>query len=217
VADYCLNSADFDVVRFSALTATGEEQYGANAQAVTAAGISLGISPQVTEGTVSEVKNGRGTLCGRKKGANTVAAHTLTLQTCKLEPELHYLIAGGQTIEETGSIIGWAQPDPDAAQPNGVVVEAYSLAWDGEAQATYEGEAAYWLWAWPLTRWTLGDINLVEGIHTFTWTADATPNPVLGRGPENNWPEAISGPFGHWLVPASDVPSAYCGVAANAS
>lgn len=215
MASYCGSSVDFHTVRFTALTATGEEQYGANAQAVTT-GVSLGVSPQTISGNVSEQKNGRGVVCARKQGPDAPGPHNLTLQTCLLEPELHYLIAGGAEIENTSTeVIGWAERDPASAAANGTVVEAWSLAYEGEEQMLYKGALAYWEHVWGRVRWTLGDINLVEGVHVFTWNGIATPNGVLGRGPENDWPEAIDGAYAYWMV--NSVPSTFCGSAANAS
>lgn len=216
MASYCLNSVDFHAVRFSGLLATGEEQYGARQQAVSETGISLGISPQVTEGTVSEQKNGRGILCGRKVGDDSVAQVNLTLVTCKLEPEMHYLMTGGEELTDGESdVIGWAMPDPSAAAADGVCMEAWTAAYDGEEQAVYGGQAATWRYVFPKVRWVLGDINLVEGVQTFTWNGKATPNSVIGDGPERDWPSAIDGPLGFFLD--GPAPADFCGLQANSS
>lgn len=211
----CYSSVDFHAMRFSALTATGEESYGARKQAISEHGFSLGVSPQVTEGAKSEQKNGRGVICAAKVGHDIVSSVNLTLQTCKLEPELHFLMSGGEEFSESGGVTGWALPDPAAAAPNGVCVEAWTAAWDGEEQAVFQAAAATWRWIFPKVKWVLGDVTLVEGVQTFTWNGKATSNSVIGDGPERDWPSAIDGPMGYFLDVAA--PAGYCGTASNSS
>lgn len=215
----CFSVVNFCELLIARLDAAGEIDPGSTSLYVTESGIELGMNPVVETAQRFTQRNGCGNFCAVvDTDCDVVIAYTLSLQLCEWELELAEILQGGTsetTADGTGEVvIGYQDPDPTAACYNGVCVEAYAMAWDGDEQATHPvtDEPAYMRYRFPKVRWTPGQSTLVNGIAVWPVTGRAVPNSAAGLGPNCDWPAVVQGPRAYDLVSASDLPSAACGL-----
>lgn len=221
MAEHCYGSLQVCALRVAALTAGGAPDPGVDNGYVSDAIIQATIGVEVEEGDELILKNGCGALCQTFKDTDRIKRATVDLELCQLDAELIQLLIGGDLFSDTGTgdTIGYQLPFVADAAPNGVCLELWSKAWDGASQATptfLGGNAAYFHWVFPLTKWQMGDMTLENDILTVTTNGFGTENSSMWvGGPYNDWnvdvenAGGITAAFG-WFF--DDVlPTAECG------
>lgn len=153
----------YGAIKFCALVAArlnpdGSPDVGLENLYVSKAGIEIAVSPQVKEGTIIQQETGCGEICIDFQDCDRIARANLALQLCQWDYELMELLGMGLLEETAGTPIGFAMPDPNATCPNGVVVEAFAFAWDGDQRALHpiSGLPAYHRYRWYAGRPEIG-------------------------------------------------------------
>lgn len=199
-------------LRIALLDDTGAPDPGADALWVTDALIRVQYQLVVSEGTTIEVKNGCGNFCARRRSEDTITGVNVTLELCQLDIEGIGLATGGSVVTEGGrGNVGLAIPAVDSQLTRRVSVEVWSLAWDGDEQATEGGDALHWRTIFPSVSFREGDRTYEEGATTIPLVGEGRGNSNFGNGPGNDLPwGAYTSPKGEYLD-AGDLPAATCG------
>lgn len=207
----CFGSVNFYAFRSTRLDAIGAPEPGASSVYVTEAGVELTLDPQLTEGTTLSQKNGRGVTCVSFQDDDSIEQVNGQLTLCSWDVQLAECISGYTLwTDDEDRPRGLALPDPTAAGPNGVIVEAWAIATDGESRAVLDGEPAFWRYIFPKAKWTIGGTGVANQVNLQVWKMKARSNPQAGTGPYADWLEIPLGPFAYQLDPASAVPDAAC-------
>jgi hypothetical protein len=184
-------------------------------------GISLQNSFTNTDGTVYQQRLGNGAFCVNKVGPTVQTGAQVTLTICPWQYALMGLLMGGKVAYNVGGdAIGWSMPDPDELNTRRICLEAWTLAIDGEVQASDSGGNALWHHGiWPQATAVVGDFTWEDAVNPFNVVFTVTPNDNVGNGPFNNWPDFDNdslldghptGPFASYLDNAP--PAALCEV-----
>jgi hypothetical protein len=131
------------------------------------------------------------------------------------------LLMGGKVAYNVGGdAIGWSMPDPDEAQQRRICLEAWTLAIDGEVQASDAGGLGLWHQSiFPQATCVVGDFDFGDQVNPFNVVFTVTPNDNVGNGPVNNWPDFDNdnlldghptGPWAQFLT--NSPPTALCEV-----
>lgn len=210
-APHCLGAVKFTTLAVARLDALGAPAPGATGLYVSDAGVTFGIKPNVTEGEALTQKNGSGGTCVNYQECDRVERVDLSLPLCQWDVELAEILNGGVLEQVEGVSVGYQLPDPGDTCPNGVVIEAFALAWDGNERAAHpvSGDPAWWRYRFPKVTWAMGDAELGNAVATPTWNGKAVPNNNVGLGPFGDWPAAMNGPMAWDLV--DTVPTVECG------
>jgi hypothetical protein len=211
-APTCYQALKFCALAGARLTATGAPDPGTESLYVSSSGITLGNTFVKKDGTVIQVENGCGNVCVDFEDCDRITRADLALQLCDWNYELMELFGAG-VLETTGEdvSIGFALPDPNAACPDGVVIEAFAYAWDGEERAMHpvSGLPAYHRFRWPKVVWSLGNFTLGNTHIPAGLVGQAKSNSQIGLGPFGDWPSTPDGPFAVDLV--DSLPTIECG------
>lgn len=211
----CFGSVNFCAFRSTRVDAVGAPEPGSESVYVTEAGVELTLDPQITEGTTLTQKNGCGRTCVSFTDDDSIEQVNGQLTLCTWDVQLAECISG-YTLWTDGDDQprGLALPDPTAAGPNGVIIEAWAIATDGEARATIDvgngDEPAFWRYIFPKVKWTMGGTGVANQVNLQVWNMKARSNPNAGTGPYSDWLEIPLGPFAYQLDAASAVPDAAC-------
>ena len=207
-AHRCLSSVYASRLRVSRLHDDGSLDPGTQNLYVTDSLVSIGQTPNVQNGEEFTQRNGSGGVCVYVTEQDTIVRYDLALSLCQLDAELIELLTGGRVLTSGGVTVGFAVPSLDAIAPS-VLVEAWSEAREGSAQAAEDGAALYWHHVWTNVQWTLGAFTLERGILTVPLTGKAVENPSMGLGPGAAWPETITEAYAFFLD--DEIPDAVCG------
>lgn len=202
-------------LRIALLDDSGAPDAGADSVWVTDSLIRIGYSLVRSEGVKFEQKNGCGVICVQYQGAARITGVNLTLELCHLDFEGIALATGASLVSEAGRTnIGTALPAVDSDLTRRVSVEAWSLAWDGDEQATDStggNEPLYIRTIFPSVSWTEGDRTYEEGITRIPLVGEGRSNTNFGNGPANDLPwGAYTSPKGEYLDDG-ELPTATCG------
>lgn len=198
-------------LRVSRLAAGGAPEVGADNAVVTDALIQIVASPTVSTGDAFEQKNGCGSICVTVTNRDSLTGVDLTMELCELDGELLELMTGASLITVGGVTIGVNDPDENT-DPDRVVVEAWTKAWDGTEQATDDAaDAMYWHWVWKSTTWVMGQHTLENGILRIPLTGKGIKNSNIGNGPFNDWPADLSGGGAEAKFLDTEIPAAVTG------
>lgn len=198
-------------LRVARLDAAGAPLAGADNLIVTDGLIQVGEQVVIEEGAAFTQKNGCGTICLTYQGRDKIKAVNLTLQLCYLDAELIEMMTGAHLVTVDGATRGYTLPDVDEELDQEVSVEAWSVAWDGDQQATLDGDPLYIRHVWPRTTWVVGDRTFQEGPTTIPLTGRGNSNSEFGDGPANDLP------WGEYVTPAGEfydngeLPDSVCG------
>ena len=205
----CAASLQLCALRVARLEPDGVPDPGAGNVYTTDALILLTPTAVYTEGDDLEQKNGCGSVCISFKDCDRFKRVDAELQLCAPDPELHELLLGGDLITSGANTIGFAMPEVGGTTcPNGVSIEAWTKAWDGDAQAT---DMPYWRFVMPRTYWKLGARNLENAFMTNPLTGFGVQNPNFFDGPANDVPDTdISHRALYWFRDDS-LPTVDCG------
>lgn len=181
--------------RVSLLDASGAPDAGPDNGYVSNGLISVEFSPQTEEGDEFVLKNGCGEICQSYKGCDKIKRVDTTVNLCQLDAALIGLLTGSTVfVDDDEYVTGLKIPGVNDACPNGVCIEFWSIAWDGDQQFVYNGLPAYWLWVVSKFRPAPGDFTLENGVLEF---------PVVGPG-ESNSQITADGPFDDWPAEVAD-------------
>lgn len=207
----CYGAIKFCAIAAARLDADGSPNFGTENLYVSKAGIEIAVSPQVKEGTVIQQESGCGEICVDFQDCDRIPRVNLALQLCQWDYELMELLGMGVLEETAGTPIGFAMPDPNASCPDGVVIEAFAFAWDGDQRALHpiSGLPAYHRYRYPKVTWALGDWTNGNSLAILTANGKASPNTNIGSGPFCDWPSTPEGPFAVDLV--DSLPTIQCG------
>lgn len=204
----CFSSALLCAVRSARLDANGNFATGADGLSVTDQAIELRGDPIVSRGSQLEQKNGCDQVCFKMENPDRVTGYTLRAQLCALDAELFEMWTGGTLLVENGDTVGYEIPASDATL-NGVSIEGWAYAWNGEERALKNGAAAYWRHVFPKVVWTPGGIVLNNGLWVVEMTGKASKNGGFDTGPACDLPAIISEAYAFYFDDA--VPDAACG------
>jgi hypothetical protein len=217
MANLCYSSIQACLLRWANVTAAGVPQPGADDGYRTNSLIQLGVSTELEAGVDTTLKNGCGDICAAFKEQDKIKRVGLSTSLCKLDSELIQLMVGGETFVSAGTTMGYQLPTVDDAATNGGVLEVWTKAYDGDAQATIGADAAYWHFVFPRTRWSPGDFSTAsDAFLEFPLTGFGDPNPsVSANGPYNDWPTFIANAGGitsamGWYLD-DEIPASACG------
>lgn len=205
----CFESIQLVAIRAHRLGSTGAITVGAQNAYQSASAIQLQVGYTYEAGANVTQKNGSGGICLRYKGEDKLQEVTVTMNLCQLDFQLIELLTGWPALTDlSGAVIGLSAPASTAASRNGCVLEGWSLAWDGDAQAVVGGNAMYIRHVFPRLKLNVGNFNVDEGALVVPITGAGTSNTTLAgtRGPATDWPTGIVGPWASFYDPSVVVP-----------
>lgn len=207
----CFQAVNFCLLRATRLNADGSIDFGTDVVIASSQGITIGASPITSDAERYEQKNGCGVLCAvYDEDCDVNTGFELNLELCTYEFRLAEMMTGGTLETVDGTVVGFADRDPLASCPYGVVFEAYAIAWNGDERAIHPvtGDPAYLRFKYPRTKWRADDDDHEAGLASFKLTGKAIPNSAAALGPDCDWPAVINGPRAIDLVSA--LPTASC-------
>ena len=182
-------------LRASKLAISGAPLEGAESSYVTQRFMTLGFTPEYTEGDEVEEKAADGSVCVYYKLPDVLKRVTFTLTICSPSPELSEILAGGTLLEDgSNNVIGYQGPEAGTeATPFGVSLEVWS-------RAVEDGRLAnpnpYWWWVFPYTQMRFaGERVLENGMLANTFEGWGVGNTDWGDGPGDDWAHTSASPF----------------------
>lgn len=227
-APTCYNAFRICIIRVAAVDAAGTPIAGASNGYISDATIELGVSVEIEEGDEFTQKNGCGAVCFDFADCDKIKGHELDLELCTKDFELISLLTGASIIDSTqvpGETLGIADRPLSAPCPNGVVFEAYSLAYDNNVPATgipaftNAAAVAFFHFVYPRVTFTPGDITLANDVVTVPLTGVSRPNTGIATdGPYNDWDVNVGAAIAAGSPSAcffdETLPTAVCGFSA---
>jgi len=194
---HCYASLQVCGLRVAALDVDGSPLVGAGNGYSSDALIDVDVALEYEDGDEFTVKNGCGAICQTFRDCDKLLRASVDLDLCVLDSELMALFVPGSRIftdTGTGDTIGFELPATNAECGDGVALELWTKAWDGNSQALppFLGGAtpAYIRWIFPKVTGRMGDFTLENEILRVPVSLTAEAN--SGMDP--------AGPFGDWNV-----------------
>jgi hypothetical protein len=147
---------------------------------------------------------------GPPRAADSVA---LSMDLCKLDAELIEMLLGGTVITNGAyGTIGYLAADESDINVNGIALETWSIAWNGESRLTYLGAPAWYRHIFPKTTWQLGEVSMSgDTFSTIPLTGVGEKNPAIGTGlPTDPFPADVSDRVYAWALDDA-IPTGACG------
>lgn len=207
----CYTPINICASRTTQLLANGQPDYAANGPVVTHIPVSVGVSPQVTEGALLEQLDGCGNICASLQQPDRLSNINLAMNLCKRDYGLLGMISNGPVFTSGSNAIGFALPDPELPILP-VLFETWQIAQEGSA-----GTGQYIHSVFPFVTWSMGDSTMENGVRVETWNGKVSPNDIGfdAGGPFNDWPGQFEGPYMEFYDDA--LPAIVCGEQALAS
>lgn len=205
----CFESIQLVAVRAHRLTATGAVLTGVSNAYQSAAPVQIQVGYEYEAGADVVSKNGAGGVCLRYKGEDKLKNITLTMNLCQLDYQFIELLTGWPALTDlSAAVMGISAPSLTSANRNGVVLEGWSLAWDGDAQAVVGPNAMYIRHVFPRVKLQVGNHSIDEGALVIPVEGTGVSNNVLStaKGPEADWPSGIVGPWAQFYDPTTVIP-----------
>lgn len=209
MAQPCFESIQLVAIRAHRLQQSGALLTGATNAYQSAAAIQLQVGYEYENGADVTQKNGSGGICLRYRGEDKLKNITVTLNLCQLDFQLIELITGWTAlVDNSAAVMGLSAPALTAPNRNGVCLEAWSLAWDGDAQAVVGSNAMYVRHVFPRLKLNVGNHTVDEGALVIPVEGQGFSNSVLSaaKGPATDWPAGIVGPWAQFYDPSIVVP-----------
>lgn len=192
-------------LRATKIDAAGHPVPGANNGYLLHAVVDVGVEPDIEDGAEDTLKRGDGAICATSKEDDVIKRANVDLNICSLDAAFISLVTGAVLFSDAGVPMGFEVLGPDDAAPAGVILEAWSKAWDNSVQAAPDAlsnAAAYFHWVFPRYRAQIGKVTL-----------DTKHNavPVSGVSESNSF-ATINGPyddFPAYIVAAGGVTRPY--------
>lgn len=126
--------------------------------------VSLDYTEQRPDRVTIEQLDGAGDRCGYFQGPerppDTVE---MNVGLCKVDAELQEMLAGGSTITDgTYGTIGYLAATQATVNINGVGIETWSLAWNGNQRWLFNGQPAWYRHLFPKTSWRVGQVSMAN-------------------------------------------------------
>ncbi len=213
-------TVDICALRMSRLEANGVPDPGANNLIVVGSGIKQIAYPfEVETGTRTTQRDGCGNICFTRETPDKVLGSNPVLDLCYQDAEIMEMATGATLLTDSGETIGWAAPGSDSPRPNGVGLETWSLAYDGDQQMIHPvtGAAAYLRRVWPRVRFALsGNLTQAEGLMIQQISGKGEANDNFFDGPANDIPLGYEGAYLEFLsaAPPADT-NGYASLAAS--
>ncbi len=210
--DVCASPVNFCHLTVARLDPDGTRLEGADNLYETTSGIEMAMTPTLLEAERFELKNGCGIPCViYDEDCDRVTGWDVATQLCKYDFELLEMLVGGALEIDTGETVGLQDPDPSAACYDGVMIEGYAIAWDGETRAVHpvSGDNAFFRYRFPKVRFHIGAHTLASGAQVTNVVGKAVSNIAAGLGPHGDWPALVSGPRAVDMV--DSIPVDNCG------
>lgn len=161
-----------------------------------------------------EQQDGAGETCGLFQGPPRAAETIeLTLDLCKLDAELMELLLGGATIQNGAyGSVGYLAATSSDINVDGVALEVWSIAWNGNTRLTYLGQPAWYRHVFPKTTWQLGQVTMAnDAFSTIPLTGVGEINPQWGTGLTTDpFPTSVASHPYAWVLDDS-IPTGECG------
>lgn len=191
----CFQSLRCVALRITKLTAGGAPQTGANNGYVVNDVIDLAMTMEYEAGTDVTKKNGNGDLCFVFQEPDKVKGLSLAANFCELDAYLLEFLTNVTLFTSGSDAVGFKAPAVGTS-PDPVCVEAWSIMWDGSAQATPDylsNAAGYWHWVFPFNRWQQGDLSAEDDVMVVPASAKCSENANLTvNGPYDDWPTEVA-------------------------
>jgi hypothetical protein len=211
-APTCYEQIQLVAVRATRLTASGALLTGAQNAYQSAAPIQIEHGFEYANGADVTQRNGQGQICLRYRGEDKLQSVTVAMNLCQLDFQFLELLTSWPALVDgsaTPAVIGLSSPALSAANRNGVCLEGWSLAWDGDQQAVNGASAPLYVrHVWPRVKLNVGNFTIEEGALVVPVSGQGFGNSVLAtaRGPAGDWPVGIQGPWASFLDPSIVVP-----------
>jgi hypothetical protein len=181
----CPHSAELCRLRVTALNPDGTVADGPNNSYVTDSPIQLAVTPEIKAGASTDVTNGCGCVCVTRRTPDQFLRWDLSLQLCAVEPALTSLLIGASLHEDASDIpvpIGWDWPQPQSCDsPTLVAIEAWSEAWEYDAQHAAPNQWIYWLFL--SAQFHIDNYTLADGFMLPQFAGVTKSNDQWGVGP----------------------------------
>lgn len=199
----CFGAIQVAATRVAALNPNGSPLTGAGNGYVTSNLMTVTIAPVLDKGADETLKNASNNICQQYEDCDRLKSITITLELCSFEPDFAHLIAGGLSFPGSGpgaaKTLGWQFPQVTDACTNGVCLEFWQLAWDGDSQAiptsvfANNNTLAYWHHVYPRVLFQLADMKGETKFTVFKFVGTARINPkVTANGPFDDWPTGVT-------------------------
>lgn len=178
-----LNLLKVLVFRVLRLDATGALVVGASSRYTADTPISLTYTPVRPDREEFVQPNGAGDECLNYQGPpRGISRVDLSLNLCKWDAQLAELLAGGEVILDGADAVGYLPPIDADVNADGVALETWSIAWNGNQRASYSGDPAFWRHVFPLTTWESGEVTLENGPGNLPLSGRGVVNAEFGTG-----------------------------------
>lgn len=164
---------------------------------ITAGIIDFTGTPDIEEGTTIAPTTGCGTTAYRKVRQDRLNGYNLSGNLIFFDDEGLYQMFDGTPIygdaggSFAGQIIGWAAPNYDAAESNGVYLEVITqriAEGAGDCVASGTGRPTYSGHIFGKVLMTPGELSFSDDALQLPFTGKASANPSLFDGPWNDYP-----------------------------
>lgn len=196
-----MSQADYQSLRLTRIRLskidpnTGAPVIGATNGYVSNSQIQAQIGVTTIAGASGDQANGDGTVCATFQDPDRLKNVTITLDLCSADPITRSFLTGGQLLTDpshTNTAVGYQAPSTASTLNTPICFEAWTRAWDGNAQAigpSTTPNVAYWHWVFPWATFVEDTTTLANAIGTFPCKGISVPNPsITANGPFNDWP-----------------------------
>lgn len=213
--------ASFGAVRTRVvdLAPTGAPLVGPDSVIVSDALVQVSVGITVSTGDRFEQKNGVGAICVTIEEQDKITGATVGFEFCHLDAELIGKTTDARVLFDGDEPVGIDLPNQSAPDHDGVSVEVWTQAWDGDERAIYAptGGLAVFRFVFPRQRFVPGNHTLERGVLRFPVSGKGTSNAQFGDGPGNDIPDApLTGPYAWFLEDEAGMPAATDGTVALA-
>lgn len=197
-------------MRIARLDSNGVPHPGADSLAVVDTLVQLTANPEIAAGTEFEVRTACDAVCLAYQDCDKIKRLNVTLNLCKVDPEVYELLAGGTMLTGTGGRTGYAYPRlNDAACPDGASLELWAKRID--ETGGIDPDFAYNWWVFPRVYLQISDRTFENGPFENTFSGRAIENANWFDGAANDWDWASTSVA--QFMPTNSLPAAGCGSA----
>ena len=174
--------------------------------------VSVTLTPNIETGNTFSVRNGCGCKISSFRGEDTFNWWEFTFSKGVLDPAMEAMMLGGDIITDGSDEVGLNFPGGLACTeaPQLVAFEFWTqhiVAGGSGLDGTYP----YIHWAFPASRWQLGDNTFEEDFATPSLSGFSRSNTNWGNGPYGDGPpDGVLGPEGGYWKTADPLPVGTC-------
>jgi hypothetical protein len=202
VANRSWSSVRGKVARVTRVNDSGVPQAGPCGTVTTDGFVSVGYSPEISEGEEIEVKKANGAVCVSDKACDSLRWIAISVEFCGVDPAIFSMMTGQPVVTDyKGDLVGIRIGQ--AINCNG----AYGLELWSDVPGSFDsvsGAKHYGYFATPaISNGVIQDFSLENDAATFTIAGTTKPAPGWGRGPYSvdgtgagNTPRDLLTPFG---------------------